>query len=327
MNTARKVILAITVGVLGIALAGCSVSFDETENTKPGTSASPGTSGGGNSSDPNSSATPGANSGTDGSETTEADDATTIPAPRPLPKLVDGDKPTYGDATVTSSLAAIIANSATLSETKGWYATINGKVVGATSKAAGNNTSYAIAPFSVFPSGKAVTLPAGFASNNLLFVTTADTHNAFASLLGILTPNGGTLTTFDAKQSPLSEALFAAATVAPSNPQVKPTTVKYGTSKSFGKYGSTANAFSVVLNPGTAGAFSEVTLWVEKVGGKEVIVGVNDVRVGYGPHPSVESGIEEYAVAIKSSDVANSPMALGRISRFWVDMTTLWLSR
>jgi len=66
---------------------------------------------------------------------------------------------------------------------------------------------------------------------------------------------------------------------------------------------------------------------VEKVGGKDVIVGVNDVRVGYGPHPSVESGIKEYAAAIKSSDAVNSPMALGRISRFWVDLTTWWLSR
>jgi hypothetical protein len=338
MTTARKLMLAVTAGLLGIALTGCSISFDENDKDKPGPSATSSTDGNGGTDGTNGTGGTNGNGGSNGNGGTNgnggsnggddtSDPESFISTPRPLPTLKPGEKPTYTDTTVSSTLAVMIDNSSVLATSKGWYANINGKIVGTTSKATGNNASYVLAPFSLFPAGNAADLPSGFNSTNLIFVTTSAQHNVFASLLSILTPTGGTLTTFDAKQTPFSEALFASAAAAPSKTSTKPVTVKYGTSKSFGKYASTANAFSVVLNPGTAGAFSEVTLWVEKVGGKDVIVGVNDVRIGYGTHPSVETGTKEYAAAIDSSAAAKSPMALGRISRFWVDMTTWWLTR
>lgn len=320
MTNARKLLIPATAGLLALALTGCSVSFEDPEAKPNGsTSASPNATASG---DP--SATPGS---TESPATGE--DVVTLPKPRPLPTLQADDKPTYTDQAVSASLATIIADSSALAESKGWYATVGGKVVGAfaNSSSLSYNSTYVIAPYGTYPQGTATDLPSGVSAGSLILATAGAEYNAFKSLLGVLTPQGGTLSTLNPNGNPLSDALFAAA-AAPSSAQgAKATSVKYGTSKSFGKYAKTPNAYSVLLNPTTSGAFKDVILWVDKVDGKDVIVGVNDVRVGYGSHPSAESGISEYSEVIKASQNAQSKVALSLVGVYWMDITTWWLTR
>lgn len=317
MTTARKLMLTLAAATVALSLTGCSVSFEDPA-AKPSGSASPSSGATENPGDPTATASP-----------TTDPEAPTIDSPKPLPTIATGDKPNYSDAAASASLATIISDSAALADAKGWHATVNGKVVGAipNAKSFPTNNSYVIAPFSLYPAGNAVDLPSGMNPSSLLLVTAGQKYNAFSNLLSILTPSGGTLATFDAKQSPLSDALFAAATLAPSATDAKASDVKYGTSKSFGKYGTTANAYSVLLNPSTAGAFKEVILFVDKVDGKDVIVGVNNVRVGYGAHPTFELGLQEYRPVIESSQTAGSVVALGTVTKYWVDVTSWWLKR
>lgn len=92
-------------------------------------------------------------------------------------------------------------------------------------------------------------------------------------------------------------------------------------------YGTTANAYSVVLNPTAADAYKNITLWVDKVSGKDVIVGVDNVRISYGPHPAFKLGLQEYAPVIKASQGTGAVIVLGAVTKYWVDVTTWWLSR
>lgn len=320
MTNARKIALSATAALLAMSLAGCSVSLEDptSPNGQPGSS--------GSSESPSTNpdgTTPSA------SPSASAEPIATLPKPAPLPTLQAGDKATYDNASTSATLATIIADSAALSATDGWYASFDGKVVGAfpNAKDIPFNSVYAIAPYNQFPAGKSVELAPGVVSATPMLVTAGSEFNAFASLLSILTPQGGTLTTFNVGDNPLSDSLVTAAGKAFSAAKTEATQSAYGTSKSFGKYTSTPNAFSVVLSPSTDGAFKNVTLWVEKVSGKDVIVGVNDVRIGYGLYAAAESGFNEHRAAITLAQTADNPVALALIGKYWSDRSSWWWTR